>query len=86
MPWSAEEDEQLKQAVLEIGPKRWSAIAVAVPGRSGKQCRLRWCNQIDPNIRHDQWTEREDAIILRAHKARRIPSPPPPHTLLAATP
>ena len=68
-PWSAEEDAMLHRAVAEIGPKRWSAIAVCVPGRSGKQCRLRWCNQIDPNIRHDQWTDKEDATILRAHKA-----------------
>jgi hypothetical protein len=52
-PWSAEEDELLQRAVAEIGPKRWSAIAIAVPGRSGKQCRLRWCNQIDPSIKHD---------------------------------
>lgn len=59
----------LQQAVADIGPKRWSAIALAVPGRSGKQCRLRWCNQIDPSIKHDAWTDKEDATILRAHKA-----------------
>ena len=68
-PWSAEEDEMLQRAVAEIGPKRWSAIAIAVPGRSGKQCRLRWCNQIDPSIRHDAWTDAEDAMILRGHAA-----------------
>jgi hypothetical protein len=57
----------LLAAVEELGPKRWSAIALSVPGRSGKQCRLRWCNQIDPNIRHDSWTTAEDEIIIRAH-------------------
>ena len=57
----------LQQAVADIGPKRWSAIALAVPGRSGKQCRLRWCNQIDPSIKHDAWTDKEDATILRAY-------------------
>eukprot|EP00327_Prymnesium_parvum_P003083 CAMPEP_0182844630 /NCGR_PEP_ID=MMETSP0006_2-20121128/26873_1 /TAXON_ID=97485 /ORGANISM="Prymnesium parvum, Strain Texoma1" /LENGTH=151 /DNA_ID=CAMNT_0024974601 /DNA_START=124 /DNA_END=579 /DNA_ORIENTATION=- len=45
------------------------APAAAVPGRSGKQCRLRWCNQIDPSIRHDAWSEQEDSVILRAHSA-----------------
>ena len=40
-----------------------------MPGRSGKQCRLRWCNQIDPSIKHDAWTPQEDAVILRAHAA-----------------
>jgi len=66
-PWTTEEDEALEKAVLKLGAKRWSAIAVEVAGRSGKQCRLRWCNQIDPAIRHDAWTEQEDAIILRGH-------------------
>ena len=66
-PWSEEEDGLLTQAVQQLGPKRWSSIAQSVPGRSGKQCRLRWCNQIDPAIRHDAWTDQEDAIIMRAH-------------------
>lgn len=57
----------LKYAVESLGAKRWSAIAIEVAGRSGKQCRLRWCNQIDPTIRHDAWTEAEDAIIIRGH-------------------
>merc|ERR1719197_647985 len=59
----------LTTAVQQLGAKRWSAIALAVTGRSGKQCRLRWCNQIDPAIRHDAWTEAEDAMILRGHAA-----------------
>ena len=66
-PWTPEEDGRLQEAVESIGPKRWSAIANLVPGRSGKQCRLRWCNQIDPSIRHEAWSEKEDEVILRAH-------------------
>ena len=66
-PWTAEEDAALKRAVEGLGAKRWSAIAIEVAGRSGKQCRLHWCNQIDPSIRHDAWTEAEDAIIIRGH-------------------
>jgi len=66
-PWAADEDEMLHQAVLKLGAKRWSAIAVEVAGRSAKQCRLRWCNQLYPAIRHDAWTEQEDLIILRGH-------------------
>ena len=67
-PWTAEEDDMLRRAVIEVGPKRWSAIALAVHGRSGKQCRLRWCNQIDPDIKHESWTDKEDATILRAYR------------------
>ena len=28
------------------GPKNWSLIAAGIKGRSGKSCRLRWCNQV----------------------------------------
>mmetsp|Transcript_8965 Transcript_8965/g.18220 ORF Transcript_8965/g.18220 Transcript_8965/m.18220 type:complete len:409 (-) Transcript_8965:48-1274(-) len=67
-PWTPDEDALLQEAVLRLGPKRWSAIAHEVTGRSGKQCRLRWCNQIDPAIRHDAWTDQEDEIIMRGHQ------------------
>ena len=56
-PWSADEDAMLTRAVEEVGARRWTAIAQLVPGRTGKQCRLRWCNQINPDIRHDAFTE-----------------------------
>ena len=58
-PWSADEDAMLTRAVEEVGARRWTAIAQLVPGRTGKQCRLRWCNQINPDIRHDAFTEQE---------------------------
>jgi len=64
-----EEDSLLRRAVAEMGPKRWAEISQRVPGRSGKQCRLRWCNQLDPSIRHDSWTAAEDALILKARSA-----------------
>jgi len=74
LPWSAEEDQKLLQAVEELGPKRWSAVASCVGTRSGKQCRLRWCNQIDPSIKREAWSEEEDTIILR-ERMRPIPTP-----------
>uniref|UniRef100_A0A7S4F4Z9 Myb-like domain-containing protein n=1 Tax=Chrysotila carterae TaxID=13221 RepID=A0A7S4F4Z9_CHRCT len=41
-PWTPAEDRLLQQAVDRFGSKRWSVIAHSMPGRSGKQCRLRW--------------------------------------------
>lgn len=32
--------------------------------RSGKQCRERWHNHLDPNIIKEYWTEREENILL----------------------
>ena len=74
LPWTVEEDATLRTAVLEHGPKKWSAIALLVGSRSGKQCRLRWCNQIDPSIIREAWTEHEDAIII----TERVKQPPTP--------
>ncbi|XP_014504223.1 transcription factor MYB44-like [Vigna radiata var. radiata] len=65
--WSAEEDRVLTGLVEAHGPKNWALISLHVKGRSGKSCRLRWCNQLSPTVEHRPFTTREDAIILHAH-------------------
>ena len=64
-PWTKEEDVKVMELVKELGPKKWSAIADHLPGRIGKQCRERWHNHLNPDIRKDAWTPEEDAVILR---------------------
>ena len=54
--------------VKQLGPKNWSQIALALPGRIGKQCRERWHNHLNPNINRERWTEEEDRKIIEAHK------------------
>lgn len=66
-PWSPEEDALLKHLVIKHGPGNWTMIARAVPGRSGKSCRLRWCNQLSPVVEHREFTREEDEIIINAH-------------------
>ncbi|KAG6598352.1 Transcription factor MYB44, partial [Cucurbita argyrosperma subsp. argyrosperma] len=66
-PWSPEEDESLKRLVQTYGPRNWSLISKSVPGRSGKSCRLRWCNQLSPRVEHRPFTAEEDNAIIRAH-------------------
>ncbi|KAJ6965110.1 hypothetical protein NC652_003117 [Populus alba x Populus x berolinensis] len=66
-PWSPEEDALLKHLVIKHGPRSWTMIARAVPGRSGKSCRLRWCNQLSPVVEHRAFTREEDVIIINAH-------------------
>jgi len=39
-----------------------------MPGRSGKQCRERWHNHLDPHINKSIWTEEEERIMSDAHK------------------
>ncbi|CAN6166167.1 unnamed protein product [Urochloa humidicola] len=66
-PWSPEEDEALQRLVARHGARNWSLISRSIPGRSGKSCRLRWCNQLSPQVEHRPFTPDEDDTILRAH-------------------
>ncbi|XWS56655.1 hypothetical protein CRYUN_Cryun09bG0104400 [Craigia yunnanensis] len=66
-PWSPEEDAVLSRLVAKFGARNWSLIARGIPGRSGKSCRLRWCNQLDPCLKRKAFTDEEDRIIISAH-------------------
>lgn len=66
-PWSPEEDEALQKLVEKHGTRNWSLISKSIPGRSGKSCRLRWCNQLSPQVEHRAFTAEEDDTIIRAH-------------------
>ncbi|MCD7445765.1 hypothetical protein HAX54_000002 [Datura stramonium] len=66
-PWSPEEDLVLTELVNKFGARNWSMIAQGIPGRSGKSCRLRWCNQLDPALKRKPFTDEEDHIIINAH-------------------
>ncbi|KAL3505214.1 hypothetical protein ACH5RR_035055 [Cinchona calisaya] len=66
-PWSAEEDKILTRLVDKYGARNWSLISKYIKGRSGKSCRLRWCNQLSPNVEHRPFSPDEDETILAAH-------------------
>ena len=65
-PWTKEEDETVIRLVGLYGPKDWVVMALDLPGRNGKQCRDRWHQQLDPNIKRDTWTEEEDRVLTEA--------------------
>lgn len=65
-PWSPEEDAILSKCVEKFGARNWSLIARTIPGRSGKSCRLRWCNQLNPGVNRKPFTEEEDCKIIEA--------------------
>ncbi|WOH08130.1 hypothetical protein DCAR_0727567 [Daucus carota subsp. sativus] len=66
-PWSENEDAILSHIVGSFGARNWSLIAKGIPGRSGKSCRLRWCNQLHPALKRKPFTDEEDRLILQAH-------------------
>ena len=49
------------------GIQHWGLIAEKLVGRTGKQCRERWHNQLDPAINKQPWSEEEESILLDAH-------------------
>ena len=65
--WLVEEDELLCQLVA-AGHSNWGQVARHIPGRSAKQCRERWNNNLDPRINRGPWTPEEDAILLKVQR------------------
>ncbi|KAB2049470.1 hypothetical protein ES319_A13G178900v1 [Gossypium barbadense] len=66
--WRPAEDAKLMELVTYYGPQNWNLIAEHLEGRSGKSCRLRWFNQLDPRINKRNFTEEEEEMLLVAHR------------------
>ncbi|CAG9334805.1 unnamed protein product [Blepharisma stoltei] len=72
--WTQDEDDAIRALVEEYGVKHWTQISqylqerYGIKGRSGKQCRERWHNHIDPQISKDTWSKEEEDIIFQYQK------------------
>ncbi|KAI3858346.1 hypothetical protein MKX03_024670 [Papaver bracteatum] len=66
--WRPAEDSKLKELVALYGPQNWNLIAEKLQGRSGKSCRLRWFNQLDPRITRKAFSEEEEQRLMDAHR------------------
>eukprot|EP00029_Vermamoeba_vermiformis_P001149 TRINITY_DN11317_c0_g1_i1.p1 TRINITY_DN11317_c0_g1~~TRINITY_DN11317_c0_g1_i1.p1 ORF type:complete len:607 (-),score=174.81 TRINITY_DN11317_c0_g1_i1:139-1959(-) len=66
-PWTKEEDELVVTLVKQHGAQKWSLIASHLKGRIGKQCRERWHNHLNPDIKKGSWTEEEEQTLFDAH-------------------
>jgi hypothetical protein len=66
-PWTEMEDSVLQGLVALYGPRKWGDIARPIEGRTGKQARERWMNQLAPQLKKNvKWNEEEDrAVVLR---------------------
>uniref|UniRef100_A0ACD5Y2K1 Uncharacterized protein n=1 Tax=Avena sativa TaxID=4498 RepID=A0ACD5Y2K1_AVESA len=65
-PWTAEEDEVLRQHVREHGPREWSSIrSKGLLPRTGKSCRLRWVNKLRPNLKTGcKFSAEEERVVI----------------------
>jgi hypothetical protein len=61
--FTPEEDSHLLKVVRRYGCKDWNEVARHMPGRSGRQCRERWCNYINPDLERLPWTPDDDALL-----------------------
>uniref|UniRef100_A0A7S3LRD5 Uncharacterized protein n=1 Tax=Aplanochytrium stocchinoi TaxID=215587 RepID=A0A7S3LRD5_9STRA len=79
LSWTEFEDSKLVAAVEAGSSGRnsdgslkielpWCEIAKCLPNRNGKQCRERWCFNLDPCVKRGNWTAREDAILIKAQQ------------------
>eukprot|EP00571_Detonula_confervacea_P000480 CAMPEP_0172314676 /NCGR_PEP_ID=MMETSP1058-20130122/23101_1 /TAXON_ID=83371 /ORGANISM="Detonula confervacea, Strain CCMP 353" /LENGTH=747 /DNA_ID=CAMNT_0013028605 /DNA_START=101 /DNA_END=2344 /DNA_ORIENTATION=+ len=77
--WHKAEDEYLLDLVLQMKhPLKWSIIAQSLsdysagvdsntPVRTGKQCRERYVNHLNPRLKHTEFNPLEDATIWRLY-------------------
>lgn len=54
--------------LVQIHGRNWKAIETCMIGRSSKQIRERFLNNLDPEINREKFTEEEDKIILNQYK------------------
>lgn len=66
--WKNSEDEILKASVMKYGLNQWSRISSLLVRKSAKQCKERWVEWIDPNIKKTEWTKEEDEQLLQLSK------------------
>ncbi|CAM0880042.1 unnamed protein product [Alopecurus aequalis] len=66
--WRPAEDAKLRELVALYGPQNWNLIAEKLDGRSGKSCRLRWFNQLDPRISKRPFGDEEEERLMAAHR------------------
>ena len=72
-PWTPQEDQILMELLKNgIGDRAWRDIATEVnkqsnPSviRTGKQCRERWVNHLDPSVNRGSWNEKQDLELLK---------------------
>mmetsp|Transcript_29073 Transcript_29073/g.64197 ORF Transcript_29073/g.64197 Transcript_29073/m.64197 type:complete len:722 (-) Transcript_29073:676-2841(-) len=66
--WTEQEDEKLRLLVAEYGPKKWSLIASKLKSKGSKQCRRRWKNYLNADLKKGGWSKEEDMILIEGHK------------------
>ncbi|KMT17167.1 hypothetical protein BVRB_2g040770 [Beta vulgaris subsp. vulgaris] len=68
--WTPEEDAKILAYVSNHGVGNWTQVPKkAGLNRCGKSCRLRWTNYLRPDLKHEEFTEQEEQLIIQYHAA-----------------
>jgi pre-mRNA-splicing factor CDC5/CEF1 len=70
--WKNTEDEILKAAVMKYGKNQWARVSSLLNRKSGKQCKARWYEWLDPSIKKTEWNKEEEEKLL--HLAKLMPN------------
>lgn len=88
--WTEEEDKKLYEASLKYKGKHWKCVANEVSqvtskegkAKTAKQCRERWHNSLNPEVKNVPWSGSQEVQLFELHKihgnkwseiARRLP-------------
>ena len=65
--WTQAEDQVLREQVdiqqAQGGSRDWCQVALALPGRTNKDCRKRWHNSVAEGLKKGQWSKSEDHLL-----------------------
>ena len=67
VPFSHDEDSQLRALVKKYGDKNWQLIASNMPSRSVRQVRERWQLFLNSNITKTKWLPSEDEVLVQKY-------------------
>ena len=66
--WTKEEDALLLGIVQTMPlPMKWSVVASSLTDRTGKQCRERYVNHLNPRLKTADWSPLEDSYIFHLY-------------------
>jgi hypothetical protein len=67
-PFTIEEDRTLRALVQRYGQDNWELVTSHMPNRNVRQCKERWNNFIGDCVCRDQWSQKEDSVLLEKYQ------------------
>ena len=67
LKFTPEEDDRLRWLVQQHGTNSWNLIAKLMGNRNARQCRERWKNYVNPELRNEPWNQEEDRLLVEKY-------------------